>query len=71
MKKYINEQVFKKILTDNQLSIDIASALDIQQQTVLQSARRKSHRVFRDSLIIDILKKYGLKESEIFEQVKN
>lgn len=70
MKKYIKEQLFDRILTDNQLSIEIASVLEVQQQSVLQGARRRSHRIFRDIIVIDVLKKNGLKESEIFEQTK-
>lgn len=70
MKKYIKEQVYQQIIDNNRLSFEISEALGIQQQSVLQSARRRSHRVFRDVLIIDILKEYGLKENEIFEQVK-
>ncbi|WP_395091937.1 hypothetical protein ACF3NR_11425 [Vaginella massiliensis] len=68
MKKRIKEQIFNEVLHNNQLSMRIASALEIQQQTVLQSARRRSHRVFRDIVVVDILKGNGFKEKEIFEK---
>ncbi|SUP53268.1 Uncharacterised protein [Weeksella virosa] len=39
MKKNIKEEIFNEVLGNNKLSMTIASALDVQQQTVLQNAR--------------------------------
>ncbi|ADX67002.1 hypothetical protein QP519_11205 [Weeksella virosa] len=70
MKKNIKEEIFNEVLGNNKLSMTIASALNVQQQTVLQNARRKSHRIFRDIVVVEILKKNGFKEEEIFEKIK-
>ncbi len=63
----VSEQIRKRIIEDNQFSLDIASMLGILQVSVKHLARRNSTKLTQYALV-QFYKKQGYKESEIFEK---
>ncbi len=62
----VNEEIIKRILTDNQFSLDVASVLNIQQASVFLLAKRRSDKLMSYPLV-EFYKEQGYSESEIFE----
>lgn len=61
----LSETIRKKILQDNDFSIDIAKRLKVRQQVVLLRASRNSQLLLLP-LCIEVYKEYGYSEGEIF-----
>lgn len=67
MTKTLNTSIYKLVLENKSVSIDLAMELGIKQISVEHLARRKSSKLLNINAI-DVFKNHGLSESEIFNQ---
>lgn len=65
MQHKVSELVRKKILTDNEFSMELAVRLGIQQQSVKALARRNS-KLLTLHVAINFYKEQGIEENSIF-----
>ena len=65
--KKVSELIILKILNENNFSIELAKILDIQQQSVLGLAKRKSNKLTL-FIAVQFYKEKGFTEEEIFLQ---
>ncbi len=63
----VSKKIRKRILKENQFSLDVAKVLDIQQVSVRDLAKRNSDKLTIYSLV-QFYKEQGYKEEEIFEE---
>jgi hypothetical protein len=62
----VSKKIIEKILTDNDFSMGVAKAMNIQQQSVMGLARRNSEKLTLYSAIL-YYKALGFTEEEIFK----
>ena len=67
--KKVSELIILKILNENNFSIELAKILDIQQQSVLGLAKRKSNKLTL-FIAVQFYKEKGFTEEQIFMQPK-
>lgn len=67
MIRTLKKDIYSRILTDKNLSMDLAKVLNIKQISVEFLARRKSEKLLNINCV-DIYKQHGLTESEIFTE---
>lgn len=66
----VSEVIIKKILTNNEFSMELAKRLGIQQQSVLGLARRNSRNLTLWEAVM-FYKEHGFSEKEIFKTTEN
>ena len=62
----VSKKIIEEILTDNDFSMGVAKAMNIQQQSVMGLARRNSEKLTLYSAIL-YYKAQGFTEEEIFK----
>lgn len=62
----ISENLIREIKTNNDLSLDLAKQMKISQGAILKQAERRSKFLLLPAYL-EIYKKYGFTEEQIFE----
>jgi len=63
----IKEEILQKIRQDNDMTLDLAKKLQLQQIAVFVRIDRKSKTFRHDIRVIEFLKEKGFSNDEIFE----
>ena len=66
----VSKKIIEKILTNNDFSMGVAKAMNIQQQSVMGLAKRNSEKLTLYSAIL-YYKSQGFTEKDIFEAKKS
>ena len=67
--KKVSELIIRKILEENNFSMELAKRLEIQQQSVLGLAKRNSNKLTL-SVAVQFYKEKGFTEEDIFLENK-
>lgn len=68
MIRTLKKEIYSRILSDKNLSLDLANILDIKQNSVEWLARRESSKLLNIN-VIQIFLNHGLTETEIFSVI--
>lgn len=64
--KRIKKELFQSIIDDPDLQLDLAKALNKRQNSIYVAAKRKAETPFLHISVIEVLKKKGFTDEEIF-----
>jgi hypothetical protein len=66
----IKQEVLQEVANDNDMSLDLAKVLELQQSAVFAGIRRRSKKFIHDIRVIEFLKSKGFTDEQIFEKSK-